>query len=219
MLILGEWLPSAPRVSIPPARGHEFRHPVAGGHGWVAPLDRDHALGREASRALGDCVHPCPQSVADRRGIDAECCAHPRDIVPHVAEPHRRERDDFDRCLQKLCRRRLDLVQADRAHIALVLGHDVARTRGAQDIGIEVVKAERRREKPAHLLVDRTAWKGHVNPGACAGRCPRDLRRPVAFMAAGDDAAGKAQGCDDLGRARHQRGDAGLAHDALTASA
>ena len=197
----------------------QLRHPVAGGHGRVAPLDREHALGRKRPGALGDGGDARLQPRADRLGIDAEGIAHPRDVVPHVAEAHRRERDDLHRRLQERGRRRLDLGEAHGADVALVLRHDVARPRGAQDLGIEVVEAERRREQLAHLLVDRAARLARVDARAGAGGRLRDLRRPVALVAAGDDALGTAQGRDDLGRARHQRGDAGGAHGTLTASA
>ena len=174
-------------------------------------------MGAKRLGPLGDCGDARAQPVADRPGIDAECRTHARDVVPDVAEAHRRERDDLHRRLQKLCGRGLDLVEAHRTDIALVLGHDVARAGGAQDLGVEVVEAERRREQLAHLLVDRAARLARVDPRAGAGRRLRDLRRPVAFVAAGDDVLRLAQGRDDLGRARHQRCDAGCVHDTLTA--
>ena len=120
--------------------------------------------------------------------------------------------DDARWRFQRVFHRRFDFGQADRAHVAAVLGDDMGGAGFAQQARVEIVEAERGGEQPAYVGVDGAALPGGIDARAGAGRHAGDRRRPVAFVGAEDDVVAKAQSRDDLGRARHQRGDPRAGH-------
>ena len=100
------------------------------------------------------------------------------------------------------------IALADRAHLALSLGHDDIGAQNAQGLGIDAVDGERFAQEVLQLPVDGGARQAHVHPRLGERRQPPHRRREIALVRASDEMRFHPQRAHDLGAAAEQRHDA-----------
>src|SRR5262245_548428 len=106
---------------------HEFRHPVATGHQRIDPLDHGGARARSRCGALlCDAGHARLQSFNQMFALPFafECAGHFSDVLPDVGEGVRLKGYDLYLASTPGIQRRLDIFEAYRTDLAMVLGDD-----------------------------------------------------------------------------------------------
>jgi hypothetical protein len=203
-------LPACPNKVVPSRDLDQLRHPVAAGHQRLDPFDERHAWPRAA-------CHPRPYGAKARLHLadqpaasvrNPERAGHAPDVVIHVGHAVRPQRHDLHRPPRPRAGCRLDVAQAHRAHLAVVLGDDHIRRQGLQRLAVDAIDRQPVAHDLAHAGVDLGARALDLEFRRRQRRQGRDIGREIALMAAPHQPLARAQRAHDLGGAGDQADDA-----------
>ena len=179
----------------------------------IAPLEEEDLGARDVRIHEVDRA-PVARAQVDHRALGvvraADRLADLEEIVEHVEDALRIEVHDA-RPLRERGRDALDRAEVDRADLAEILGEDhIGREFGEHRL-VERVEALARRERRAHLGVDRRA-RAAVRARAGEDGHRVEPRGRVALVAAPDEEVGEAvasgDGREEFGRGGKQADDA-----------
>src|SRR5262245_50902148 len=139
---------------------HQLRRPVACRHQRIDPFDTGYSRARlRRSRLLRGFAHSPPQPRDEFLAAfgRVQSRGHATNVRPYVGQRVRFERDDDGPRACELAHGLLDVLEADRADLALRLGDDVRGPQTFEQIGVHAVNAQRLLQDSFDALVDLVA--------------------------------------------------------------
>src|SRR5581483_3107477 len=195
---------------LPARQLDQLGHPVAASHQRLHPFDEGHAGALATGHADRDGIeallHARHQGLPGVRY--AEGLRHARDLRIHVRERVGPERDDLHRPPGPCAGGRLDVGEAHRAYLAMVLGDDDGGLQRLQRLAVDAVDREALAYDVAHARIDVGAGAFDLELRRRQRRQLQHVGRIVAFVAAPDEAVAASEGAHDLGGAGDQADDA-----------
>src|SRR6476659_3276867 len=187
---------------------HQLRHPVSAGHQRIDPLDRGDARPIARRRAhLGDGLHARPQLSHDALALAfaPERACHLPDVLPDVGKPVGPERHDLGGTTRPVAQSQLDVLEADRTGLAMILRHDDVGPKRPELLSVDAIDRKTFLQNRLHALVYLIARAVHWEFRRGEHWQQYYILGEVAFLAAADETVASAQRADDLRCARDQR--------------